>query len=237
MKAHGEADIEAVAFPTVDAAAVAERLADVRRRIDRVAGDRAVRVVAVTKGFGSDAVDAAVAAGITAIGENFAHELEAKAGAGAGGTAVRWHFIGAIQRNKIPGLAPFVSVWHTVDRPAAVDAVARHSPGAAAFVQVNLSGDPTRPGCSWSDAPEMVAAARASGLTMRGLMGVGPAGPPEASREPFEALAALARRLGLPEVSMGMSGDFETAVAAGSTIVRLGTVLFGPRHRADDLRR
>jgi hypothetical protein len=221
----------------VDAGEIAHRVAAVRRRIDEISGGRAVRLVAIAKGFGSDYVDAAVAAGVTLIGENYAQELLQKAAAGAGGMGVRWHFIGAIQRNKVAHLAPFVSVWQTVDRPAVAEAIASHSPGASALVQVNLTGDAARSGCSWSDAPAMVEAARDAGLEVRGLMGIGPAGDPEASREPFAALAAMARRLGLPDVSMGMSGDYEVAVAEGSTMVRLGTALFGPRTRSDDLRR
>jgi pyridoxal phosphate enzyme (YggS family) len=218
-------------------ASVAERVADIRRRVDARSEGRAVRLVAVTKGFGPAEVEAAVAAGVTSIGENYGQELVAKAGAGAGGDAVRWHFIGAIQRNKIAMLAPFVAVWQTIDRSAVAEAVARHSPGASSLVQVNLTGDPSRAGCSFADAPDVVAAAREAGLEVRGLMGIGPMGPPEASRGPFAALAALARRIGLPDVSMGMTDDLEVAVEEGSTMVRVGTALFGPRPRSDELRR
>ena len=218
-------------------ARVAARVADVRRRIEDHAGGRVVRLVAVTKGFGVAVVEAAVAAGISAIGENYAQELVAKAGAGAGGDTVRWHFIGGVQRNKVATLAPFVAVWQTIDRLAVAEAVARHSPGATSLVQVNLTGDPARAGCTIGEAPDVVAAGRQAGLEVRGLMGVGPIGPPDRSREAFAALAALARQLGLPDVSMGMSDDFEVAVEEGSTMVRLGTALFGPRSRSDELRR
>lgn len=228
---------DGVTFPLVDRAAVAERVARVRRRIDELSGGRPVRIVAVTKGFGPDAVEAAVACGITAIGENYAQELVAKASAGVGGMGVRWHFIGGIQRNKVAHLAPFVAVWETVDRAAAADAVARHSPGATALVQVNLTGEQGRAGCSWEDAAGVVAAARAVGLEVQGLMGIGKPGPQEESRSLFAALAGLALRLGLPEVSMGMTADFEVAVEEGATMVRLGTILFGPRPGRADLRR
>lgn len=226
-----------VAVARLDAAAVPARVARVRRRIDELSAGRPVRIVAVTKGFGPEAVEAAVAAGLTSIGENYAQELVAKASAGVGGMGVRWHFIGAIQRNKVAHLAPFVAVWETVDRPAAIDAIARHSPGATALVQVNLSGEQGRPGCRWEDATMVVDAARAARLDVQGLMGIGPLGPSEDSRPLFAALAGLALRLGLPEVSMGMSGDFEVAVEEGSTMVRLGTALFGPRPGRADLRR
>jgi PLP dependent protein len=228
---------DGVTFPVVDRAAVAERVARVRRRINELSAGRPVRIVAVTKGFGPDAVEAAVAAGVTSIGENYAQELVAKASAGVGGMGVQWHFIGAVQRNKVGHLAPFVAVWETVDRPAVAEAVARHSPGATSLVQVNLTGEAGRAGCSWEDAAGVVAAARTAGLDVQGLMGIGPVGPPEESRSLFAALAGLALRLGLAEVSMGMTGDFEVAVEEGATMVRLGTILFGPRPGRGDLRR
>jgi pyridoxal phosphate enzyme (YggS family) len=217
------------------AAAVAERVGAVRARIDALASGRPVLIVAVTKGFGPEAVDAAASAGITAIGENYAQELIAKASRSAGGERVRWHFIGAVQRNKVASLAPFVAVWQTVDRPAAADTIARHSPGATALVEVNLIGDPARSGCSWDDVDVVVDAGRRAGLTVVGLMGIGPPGPPQPAL--FARLAATGGRLGLAELSMGMTGDYEVAVAEGSTMVRLGTALFGPRPRPADLRR
>jgi PLP dependent protein len=214
---------------------VAERVSAVRARIDAHAAGRAVLIVAVTKGFGPAAVDAAASAGITAIGENYAQELITKAGQGAGGERVGWHFIGAVQRNKVAALAPFVAVWQTVDRPAAADTIARHSPGATALVEVNLTGDPARSGCSWGDVDAVVDVGRRAGLTVIGLMGIGPPGPPQPAL--FARLATTGGRLGLAELSMGMTGDYEVAVAEGSTMVRLGTALFGPRPRRSDLRR
>ncbi|HZQ57595.1 MAG TPA: YggS family pyridoxal phosphate-dependent enzyme [Acidimicrobiales bacterium] len=214
---------------------VAARVAAVRARIGELAGGRSVRIVAVTKSFGADAVDAAVAAGLTAIGENYAQELVAKAASGAGGGAAEWHFIGAVQRNKVARLAPFVAVWQTVDRPAVAEAIARHSPGASALVQVNLSGAPQRAGCAWDDVGTVVGAARDAGLTVVGLMGVGPEGAPDPAL--FRRLAGMTAALGLAECSMGMSADYEVAVAEGSTMVRLGSVLFGPRPARTDLRR
>jgi len=232
---NGGRAVEGDAFPTVDAAAVLERAAAIRARIEDLAPGRSVRIVAVTKGFGPDAVEAAVAADLTAIGENYAQELIAKAALSAGGDRVRWHFIGAVQRNKVAQLAPFVAVWESIDRPAAAEAIARHSPGATALIEVNLVGDPQRSGCAWEDTEPVVDAARAAGLTVVGLMGIGPAGAPVPGL--FARLAALAARLGLPECSMGMSDDFELAVVEGSTMVRLGTALFGPRPPVRDLRR
>jgi PLP dependent protein len=223
------------AAAAVDAPAVAGRIAAVRARLAELAPGRSVRIVAVTKGFGDDAVEAAVAAGVTAIGENYGQDLVAKAARGAGGDVVRWHYIGAVQRNKVAQLAPFVAVWESVDRIAAAEAIARHSPGATALIEVNLVGDLGRTGCAWDAVPGLVDAARQVGLTIVGLMGVGPAASPEPRL--FARLAALAGALGLAELSMGMSADYELAVAEGATIVRLGTALFGPRPPTRELRR
>jgi PLP dependent protein len=143
--------------------------------------------------------------------------------------ALRWHFLGAPQRNKMAGLAPVVTLWQAVDRAVVIDRLARVSPGAALLVQVNVVGDPGKAGCAPGDAPGLVEGARRAGLDVRGLMCVGPAGDPAGGRQCFARLAQLGRTLEIDELSMGMSDDFETAVAEGSTMVRLGRVLFGPR--------
>lgn len=223
-----------VALPSVEQ--VAERLAAVRERITAAApGPGEVRVVGVTKGFGAPLVATALDAGLTDLGENYAQELVSKA-AGAP-RPVRWHFIGALQRRAVPKLAPHVALWETMDRPEAVDAVAARRPGAAVLVQVNLVGDPRKLGCRPADAPKVVEHGRRRGLDVRGLMTVGPAGDLDGARRVFAGLAAMARDLGLAELSMGMSDDYEVAVAEGATSVRLGRVLFGPRPGAGRPRR
>lgn len=210
-------------------------LAAVRERIAATGRDPGeVRIVAVTKGFGPEAVAAAVGAGVHDCGENFAQSLLAKIEAAPPGT--RWHFLGPVQRNKVKALAPHVHLWHGLDREAAGVEVARRQPGAAVLVQVNLAGDPERPGCGWDDAAPLVERLRELGLDVRGLMGV--AAPDEgAAREGFRRLAQLARTLGLDELSMGMSGDLEVAVEEGATIVRIGTALFGARPGTSQARR
>ena len=212
-------------------ALVASNLEQARARI-RAAGGNEVRIVAVTKGFGADAVAAAREAGLTDLGENYADELVAK-----WETGPRWHFLGAIQRNKVRALADKVGLWQGVDREVAGKEIAKRAPGAAVLVQVNLSGDPRRNGCTFADAPALVHALQVMQLDVRGVMGVGPAGEPETARPPFRRLARLAASLGLPEVSMGMSGDLEVAVEEGATMVRLGTALFGPRPERQPVRR
>jgi hypothetical protein len=210
-----------------------ERLADVRRRIEGAGGDPGrVRVVAVTKGFGPDTVRAAVAAGLVDVGENYAQELVAKAQAAP--ADVRWHFLGRVQRNKVKALAPLVACWQSVDRAELGQALAAYAPRSSVLVQVNVTGEPHRNGCSWEEAPGLVGELRDMALDVRGLMAVGPR---QEAGLAFRRLAALAADLGLAELSMGMSGDLEEAVAAGSTMVRVGSALFGPRPHPGDLRR
>jgi pyridoxal phosphate enzyme (YggS family) len=212
----------------VDAARVAANVTAVRARIDAAGGRDRTRLVAVTKGFGSDAVRAAIDAGVIDIGENYAQELERKA-ADLAGTRARWHFIGRVQRNKVRGLAPLVHLWQAVDRVAVGREIARHQPGAAVLVQVNVSAEPQQGGCAPEAAAALVAALRADGLDVRGLMAIGRAGGHDVVRPGFRMLNRLADELGVVERSMGMSDDFVVAVEEGSTLVRIGRGLFGDR--------
>ncbi len=216
----------------VDPAAVAERLAALRGRIERAGAGRPVGIVAVTKGFGAEAVRVALDLGLTMVGENYAQELLAKHTAlesDPPAVAPRWHFLGRLQRNKVRQLAPLVAVWQSVDRAELADEIAKRAPGATVLVQANLSGEAHKGGAALADVPALVAHARGAGLDVEGLMGVGPAGGPERARTGFRALVALADELGLPERSIGMSADLEVAVEEGATLVRVGTGLFGPR--------
>lgn len=219
--------------PTVDAASVVARLGAVRARITRAGGAGDVRVIAVTKGFGGDAVDAAIAAGLHDVGESYAPELAVKAlaaaAAGGDGAGVRWHFIGRLQSNKVRRLSGVVHLWQSVDRTSVIAELARHAPRAGVLVQVNVSGEAQKGGCDPADASALVAEAVGAGLDVRGLMCVAAQGGNEAARPGFRLLRSLADDLGLEERSMGMSGDIEAAIEEGSTMVRVGTALFGPR--------
>jgi uncharacterized pyridoxal phosphate-containing UPF0001 family protein len=217
-----------------EAGAFARRLEEVRRRIDSASPDPAsVRVVAVTKGFAVDAVRAALAAGLGDIGENYADDLVAKAAAvdaapGAGPDPV-WHFLGAVQRNKVARLAPVVGWWQGVSRLEEGRAIARRHPGGRVLVQVDVAGLPGRRGCPPGGVAELVAALSDLDLDVAGLMAVGPPGPPEAARTGFASVSSLADSLDLAVRSMGMSDDLEVALSEGSTMVRLGRALFGER--------
>jgi pyridoxal phosphate enzyme (YggS family) len=211
---------------------VAERAAAVRHRIAAAGGDPArVTVVAVTKAFPPEVAAAAVGAGLADLGENYAQELAAKAGALAG-AAVRWHAIGPVQRNKVKRIAGLVWLWQAVDRVEVGREIARRRPGASVLVQVNTTGEATKAGCRPGDVPALVDRLAGEGLAVRGLMALGPTDPRVDPRPGFAALRLLVDRLGLEVCSMGMSGDLEAAVAEGSTMVRVGTALFGPRDRS-----
>ena len=217
---------------------VKERLDELHRRIAEAGGDPTrVTVVAVTKTFGPEVVRAAVGAGLSDLGENYAAELAAKATAAAGeGLVPRWHFIGAIQRNKVRSVAPHVHLWHGVARVTEGAEIARWSPGAAVLVQVNVSGEATKNGVPPDEVASLVARLREMGLDVRGLMGIAAQGSADAARGGFHMLADLARHLELAELSMGMTEDLEVAVQEGATIIRVGRALLGPRPSRSGLR-
>ena len=212
-------------------ALIAERLEAVRDRIIAAGGDPdRVRVLAVTKAFGIGVAEMAVEAGFSALGENYAQELEAKAAAASPVlTGVDWHFIGRLQRNKVKKLAGIVGVWESVDRASLVDEIAKRDPGARILIQVNAEDEEGKGGCPIGEAGALVGHAIAQGLDVRGLMTVGPTDQTVDPTPGFRAVAALADELGLAERSMGMTADLEQAVAAGSTVIRVGRGLFGPR--------
>ena len=209
---------------------VADRLAAVQERVAAAAArsgrpGSAVRLVVVTKGVAPPVMQAALDAGATDLGENRAQELLAKAPELR--TAPTWHFIGRLQRNKVTALAPLVDLWQSVDRLELGRAIAGRAPGAAVLAEVNVADDPAKAGVAPGDAPALVDGLRSVGLSVDGLMTI-----PAAGRDPrpaFAALTQLAARLGLVEVSMGMSDDFEVAVEEGATIVRVGRAIFGSK--------
>lgn len=206
---------------------VAERLAIVRTRILDAGGTDDVAVVGVTKRLDVSVFDECRAAGLTAIGENYAQELIAKRDHLHG---LSVHFIGQLQTNKVRHLAGIVDVYETVDRHSLIDELAKRSAGATVFVQVDTSDEPGKGGCPLADVDDLVRRAQDAGLDVDGLMTVGPtAGGAEAARVGFAAVRAAVDRLGLTVCSMGMTHDLEVAVQEGSTQVRVGTALFGPR--------
>lgn len=222
-------------------ATVAERWREVRARVDRAceAAGRApseVTVIAVSKTQPAEAVREAAAAGATDFGENYAQELVAKRAACGD---VRWHFIGRLQRNKAKLVAGQVALVHAVESVELAEELARRAGGVVqpVLLSVNLAGETTKGGATAADAPGLARQiAAVPGVRLDGLMTMPPpSDDPEASRPAFLALRALrdqlVQQLGapLPVLSMGMSGDFEVAIACGATHVRIGTAIFGSR--------
>jgi uncharacterized pyridoxal phosphate-containing UPF0001 family protein len=215
---------------TLTASDVSERVAGLRERVERAGGDwRAITLVAVTKEH-DWAPAAACAAGLSDLAENRIERIRDHADAGDDALhGARWHLVGEIQRRKVRRDAALVHLWQTVDRVEEGREVASAVPGAKVLVQLNLTGEPQKQGCSVDDAPPLVEALQALELDVQGLMGIGPAGDPEGARPGFRKLVAMADDLGLPVRSIGMSDDLEVAVQEGSTMVRIGRALFGPR--------
>jgi pyridoxal phosphate enzyme (YggS family) len=229
--------------------ALEDNLRSVRARIDaaaRAAGREAssVSLLAVSKTWPAADVRALAELGQRDFGENRAQELVAKAAELAphlAGTPVRWHFIGQLQRNKATAVARLGAVVHTVDRESLAGALDRAGQDGErpvdVLVQVDLGGAAGELASRGGAAPGAVPAladliAGCAGLRLRGLMAVAPRG--ERPGPAFERLAALAARVradhpAAAEISAGMSGDLEEAIAAGATVVRVGTALFGDR--------
>jgi pyridoxal phosphate enzyme (YggS family) len=230
--------------------ALPERLAQVRAEIARrqAAGGwtHPVTIVAVTKGFGPDAVTAALDAGLADIGENRVQEAEKKQeelGARSRELGIRWHLIGHLQRNKarlVPGRFALV---HSVDSLALAEELNRRaSAPLRVLLQVNAARESQKSGCTLDEAPGLARQMAGLGqLRLEGLMTMAPLTDDEdVQRRTFRSLRALRdtikeEGLWLPTLSMGMSADYATAVAEGATVIRLGTVLFGPREKETSL--
>ena len=204
-------------------ARVSERIAATGRNPDEVA------IVAVTKGFGVDACREALAAGLLMLGENRVQEALPKMDEVA---AAEWHLIGHLQTNKVKQAAGRFELIQSVDSVHLAEAIATHNPNQAVLVEVNVAREPQKSGVAPDQALELIAAVSTT-LDLQGLMAMGPVeGDPtpafnELRRLRDEAEQRTGKRL--PILSMGMSGDFEAALAAGSTMLRLGQALFGPR--------
>lgn len=219
---------------------IAANLADVRTRIDKAAraahrDPAAVTLIAVTKTHGEAAVRAAVAAGHTTFGENRVQEAKAKfPPVKADHPGLELHLIGPLQSNKARDAVALFDAIHTVDRDSIAEALAaeikRGGRAPKLFVQVNTGEEPQKAGVAPPDALAFVAKCRETyGLVIGGLMCIPPAD--EEAAPHFALLVKLARDAGLKNLSMGMSGDYETAIRLGATHIRVGTAIFGEREK------
>jgi PLP dependent protein len=228
-------------LPSVDAqlATLAKVIDDnhqsIRRRILDAGGAESIQIVAVSKGQNVLSIRAAAQVGFRIFGENYADELVAKAtDASLQGLGLEWTFQGRLQTNKINRLKPYVGLWQTVDTVERAQALSKRVPGARVLVQLNLTGATDRSGAPPSEAGALIGAARVLGLDVAGVMGVGPDPEdpttlPGASEVAFREAIRVADEEGLAVRSLGMSTDFEAAVRVGATMIRIGSLLFGPR--------
>lgn len=217
----------------------AERLSTLETRIVAACAAcgrprESVKLIAVSKTHGAETVREAYAAGQRHFGENYAQEFAAKADALTDLPDIVWHFIGHLQTNKAKLVAKRAHVVHTVDRIELAKELSKRvrNEGRTAIdvlLEVNAGGEEQKHGCTEADLPELIAGVRAQeALELRGLMTV-PPNDEAATKAAFESLARLAKVYDLPDLSMGMSQDLERAIAAGATMIRVGTALFGAR--------
>ena len=215
----------------------ASRLETVRANIAKVCkpARRApadVTLIAVSKTHGPEAIVPLIAAGQRVFGENRVQEAAGKWPAlRAEHPDIELHLIGQLQSNKAEEAVALFDYIHALDRPSLLAALARAMDKAArrvpCFVQVNIGDEPQKGGCPISELPALIAAVRAADVPLAGLMCIPPA---DTEAAPFFALLAkLAGDHGITGLSMGMSGDYETALMLGATHVRVGTALFGAR--------
>ena len=214
--------------------------AEIARRQMEGGWSHPVTIVAVTKGFGPDAVEAALAAGLADVGENRVQEARAKQEALRGRSGIRWHLIGHLQRNKAKLVPGRFALVHSVDSLDLAEELHRRAGDEIrVLLQVNVAREPQKEGCAPEEAPALArAVARLARLRLEGLMTLAPfTDDADVQRRTFRGLRVLRdgikkeEGLWLPTLSMGMSGDYATAVAEGATVIRLGTVLFGPREK------
>jgi pyridoxal phosphate enzyme (YggS family) len=220
--------------------ALTSRIRTAAAAAGRSAGE--IRLVAASKTFPPPAIREAVAAGVSDIGENYIQEARDKYAA-LQGTPVRWHFIGHLQTNKAKYAVRMFDLIHTVDSyrlALELDRCAQKiNKVQAVLIQVNLAGEASKSGVAPEEAlPLIRRAAALEHIAVKGLMTLPPYfNAPEKVRPFFAALRRLRDRIaaeqlettGLQELSMGMTGDFEAAVAEGATLVRIGTAIFGER--------
>jgi pyridoxal phosphate enzyme (YggS family) len=218
-------------------ARVQERIADAERK--RGPGP-SVRLIGVGKRQTEESIRAAIAAGLQDLGENYAQELRDRLST-IGHDPPTWHFIGAIQSNKVKYVVGKTFI-HTVDRPSLLEAIAKRAAKIGTvqevLVEVNIGLEPGKAGIEPAGVPALLDGfAGLEHVRCRGLMIIPPEGPPDRTRVHFRTLRELRDGLAresranvdLSELSMGMSTDYEEAILEGSTMVRVGTAIFGPR--------
>ena len=182
----------------------------------------------ITKGFSVREIEAVFEVGLFGIGESYAQELLEKSKE-ISDSRLKWHMIGNIQRNKVRKLSPVIELWHSVYRTEIIDEISKYKSDAKILIQVDMNARQMQGGCNPDDVPLLVDYANERGLKVEGLMTIGVNRDLIETKGSFLALSKMSESLGLKEVSMGMSDDFETALECGATILRVGRGIFGER--------
>jgi pyridoxal phosphate enzyme (YggS family) len=210
---------------------IRERIQSAARRSGR--STDSIKLIAVTKTVLSEKIREAVRCGITDIGENRLQEALLKRDSLAS-ESLTWHFIGHLQTNKAKKVVENFDWVHSIDRLDLAEALSRHAssrPPLPVLIEVKLQEESNKSGASEAELPQLISSVKAlPNLQLRGLMAIPPpVENPELARPFFRRLHKLAQDSDLPELSMGMTGDFEVAVEEGATMLRIGTGLFGSR--------
>ena len=194
----------------------------------RTRSDGNAILLPVTKGFGVREVLAMLEVGLTKIGESYAQEILEKTEM-ITDDRIAWHMIGRVQRNKVQKLSETVDLWHSVDRKELITEIAKHKKNSEILIQVDMNDRSQQGGCSPENVPDLIEFASDKGLNVKGLMTIGVDRDINATRNIFAEMAKLSEKMGLKEISMGMSNDFEIAIDYGATILRIGRSIFGER--------
>ncbi len=211
-------------------AALQAQIAMIAKRSDRKAAE--IKLIAISKTYGADAIRPLIAAGQRLFGENRVQEAAAKWPELIAETPdIDLHLVGQLQSNKAEEAVALFSTIHSVDRSSLITALAKAQfklgKTVRCFLQVNIGNEDQKGGCAVADVPNLLEEAKAAGLNIVGLMAVPPADTEAAPY--FALLAKVARDHGLVELSMGMSADYEAAIMLGATYIRVGSALFGAR--------
>ena len=182
----------------------------------------------VTKGFGTREVQAMLEVGLTKIGESYAQEILEKRKM-VTDNRIAWHMIGGVQRNKVRKLSETVDLWHSVDRKELITEISKYQKNSKILIQVSLNDRHKQGGCSPENVPDLIEFASDKGINVEGLMTIGVDQDIDATKNVFAELGKLSEKMGLKEISMGMSNDFEIAIDYGATILRVGRSIFGER--------
>jgi hypothetical protein len=207
---------------------------EVKQRVEelieivKIKSDGRAILLPVTKGFGAREIQAILEVGLTDVGESYAQEMLEKAEI-VNDNRLSWHMLGRIQRNKVRKLSEIVDLWHSVDRKEVIEEISKHGKDSRILIQVNMNDRSEQGGCSPENVPDLIEFALEKDIKVEGLMTIGVDQDIEATKNTFAELAKLSKSMGLKEMSMGMSNDFEIAIDYGATILRVGRSIFGER--------